>query len=91
MVSKKDQKDLPGMEQRNIEELDAKCKEYAKVRDKRQDLTRREVELQADLLGLLKKHKISNYDYDGVHARIVIEAEKVKVKIDRDEDEEDGE
>lgn len=85
----KDQKALPGMEDRSIKELGEKCREYAKVRDKRQDLTRREVELQADLLGLVKKHKLKNYDYDGVHATLVAEVEKVKVKIDKPDEEEE--
>jgi hypothetical protein len=84
----KDQKDLPGMENRSIQELDQKCKEYDKVKKKRMDLTRREVELQSDMLGLLKKHKIKNYDYEDIHAEIVIEKEKVRVKIAKTEDEE---
>jgi hypothetical protein len=69
----KDQKDLPGMENRNIEELDELCRAYAKIRDKRQDLTKREVELKADLLACMKKHKKREYFSHGIEAHIVTE------------------
>jgi len=82
------QEDLPGMENRGIKELDALCREYVDVRDERQDLTRREVELQADLLNALKKHKLKTYDHAGIHADLVVEKEKVKVTV-AEETEED--
>lgn len=78
------------MEDRRFEDLDDKAREYVKVRDKRQDLTRREVELKSDLLGLLKKHKKTEYHHEDIDIWIVVEQESVKVKVaKKDEDEEE--
>ncbi len=79
---------LPGMENRGIAELDDLCREYDKVKKKRMDLTKREVELQADMLVVLKKNKLKHYAFDGIEADLVIEKEKVRVKIVAEEDEE---
>jgi hypothetical protein len=87
-MTPKDQKDLPGMEGRGIAELDDLCRSYAKIRDKRQDLTKREVELKADLLAAMRKHKKREYVSDGIEARIVTEEESVKVKVAKAEEEE---
>lgn len=87
----KDQKALPGMEERSIKELDDLCREYAGVRDKRMDLTKRESELQADLLTSMKKNKKRVYEYEDVRAEIVTEKTRVKVKIKKDEPEEEEE
>jgi len=85
----KNQKALPGMEERSIKELDELCHEYAGMRDKRMDLTKREVELQADLLTCMRKHKKRVYEYEEIHAEIVTEKTKVKVKIKKEEAEEE--
>ena len=85
----KDQKDLPGMENRGIAELDEACRAYVKIRDKRQDLTRREVEAKADLLAKMKKYKKREYVSDGIEARIVVEEETVKVKVAKGEENEE--
>jgi hypothetical protein len=74
---------------RDLPDVEKAAKAYKRVLNERQDLTRREVELQADLLGLMKKHKITVYDHDGIHAEIMIEKERVKVKIAKDEDDEE--
>ncbi len=87
-----DQKELPGMEDRKLADLVEAAEEYAKIRDKRQDLTKREVELKSDLLGLMKKHKRKEYVYDGIEIRVVTEEETVKVHISKksEEDEKDS-
>lgn len=77
----KDQQNLPGLEEREIQELEDKAYEYKKIRDKRQDLTRREVEFKTDLLVLMKKYKKRDYDHDGVEIHVVTEQETVKVTI----------
>lgn len=84
----KDQKELPGMEEREIADLEEKAHQYKKILNKRQDLTRREVELKSELLALMKKHKKRDYERDGIEIHIVVEQERVKVKI-KDEDEDD--
>jgi hypothetical protein len=80
---------LPGMDEPEIKDLEEKAHEYLKIRNKRQDLTRREVELKTDLLGLMKKHKKKEYVRDGIEIRVVVEEETVKVKIHDEEPEEE--
>ena len=89
-MAKPDQKDLPGMEAREIKDLEEKAHEYLKIRNKRQDLTRREVELKTDLLSLMKKHKRKDYERDGIEIHIIVEQEKVQVKIHDDEEQEEA-
>jgi hypothetical protein len=86
-MTPKDQKDLPGMEDREIKDLEEKAHEYKKILNKRQDLTRREVELKTDLLALMKKHKRREYVRDGIEIRIVTKEEMVKVRINDEEEE----
>jgi hypothetical protein len=87
----KDQKELPGMEDRKLPDLVAAANAYVKIRDKRQDLTKREVELKLDLLGLMHKHKKTDYVFDDVEIHVVMEKETVKVKVKHDEEEEETE
>src|SRR5579863_2384674 len=87
------QKDLPGMETREIKELDDAALEYAEIRDERQALTRQEVAAKDKLLGLMHKLKKSDYIAPGgaIEIHVVIEKEKVKVKIKKvDGDSGDG-
>lgn len=81
------QKDLPGMENREIKELDDAALEYAEIRDERQDLTRKEVASKTALLGLMHKLKKSDYIAPGgaIEVHIIVEKEKVKVKIRKDD------
>lgn len=72
---------LPGTEDAKIQALQDKAVEYAEVRDARQKLLTEEVELKADLLKLMKKHKREEYEYEGVSIKVVTEEENVKVKI----------
>lgn len=83
------QKDLPGMEDKVLEDLEAAAEKYAGIRDERQQLTNREIEAKADLLQIMKKHKKRNYDHGGIAVEIVMEKETVKVKIRKDSEAED--
>lgn len=86
--SKKSQPDLPGVE-RKIDELQAKSLEYAGIRDERQEMLRKEVELKQELLGLMKKHGLEKYDCDEVFIEIVHDKEHVRVKVKKEEQEDD--
>lgn len=80
---------LPGMEDQKIEGLHNAAAEYAEIRDQRQQLTTQEVELKAKLLRLMKQHKKTEYDFEGVHIELVTEEETVKVRIKKTGTEED--
>jgi hypothetical protein len=80
------QKDLPGMENRAISELEEQARKYAAIRDKRMALNDAEVKLQDILMALLKKHGKREYKHDSVEIWIKVTEEKVKVRI-KDEDE----
>jgi hypothetical protein len=59
---------------------------YVEVRDKRMSLTEAEVDLNAELLALLKKNGKTSYHRDGIDIKIVVEKEKVKVKVKKDDE-----
>lgn len=82
----KEQSDLPGMEQREIAELEEAAGEYKKIRNRRQKLTASEVDLKTTLLRLMRKHKKTDYVRDGIEIHVIVEKEKVRVTI-RDEEE----
>lgn len=87
------QKRLPGMADAKLEALHNAALDYAEVRDKRQELTKEEVNLKGTLLTLMHKHKKDHYEYNGVTIDLVTEQETVKVriakaKVDSDEPEE---
>jgi len=72
---------LPGMEDSGIVELERTAESYAEVRDQRMSLGKREGELNAELLALMKKHGKTEYHHEDVHCWLKVTAEKVKVKI----------
>ena len=72
---------LPGMEDRALRELEALAEEYVEVRDERMSLNEREVELNDQLLALMKKHKKAEYHHGEVHCWIKATDERVKVKL----------
>jgi len=82
---------LPGMEDAKIEALESAAMEYVKIRDKRQKLTTKEVELKQDLLSLMHEHNRDHYEYNGVTVDVVVEEETVKVKIRKPKDDDDSE
>lgn len=83
------QTDLPGMEDREINDLQFSALEYAKIRDKRMKLSQEEVELKQELLALMKKHHRKTYNYNGVEVNVVTEEETVKVRIHKPEEDDE--
>lgn len=75
------QEDLPGMENRRLKDLHEAALDYAEKRDERMALSVEEVELKQRLLKLMHKHKLENYDFEGVHIELVHEEETVKVRV----------
>ena len=77
---------LPGMEDREIEALEEKALEYAKLRDRRMGLLEKEVAVKAELLSMMKQRHKERYSHDGITITVE-EEETVKVKV-RQKDEE---
>lgn len=80
------QKDLPGMEDREIAEIERAAEDYATIRDRRITLNAEEHELKEKLLGLMKKHSKEKYTRDGVEVRVIHEKETVKIKLHKEGD-----
>lgn len=85
------QNDLPGMSDRKLEDLSDTAYDYAKVRDKRMELSREEGELKSKLLTLMKRHRMKEYVYEDVEIRVVTEEETVKVRIRKAKEESEDE
>ena len=83
------QEDLPGLENREIKELNEAAQEYAAIRDERQALTLKEVALKADLLNKMHRRKMTDYVYEDIEIHVVTEEETVKVKIKKKKDDGD--
>ncbi len=81
------QKRLPTMEDPAIEELEQAALAYAKIRDRRMALTPQEVELNKNVINLMKKHGKSTYTHRGITITLTVEKEKAKVRV-KDEDDE---
>ena len=83
------QDDLPGMTDREIKAIEEAALDYAEIRDERQSLTTREVELKTKLIELMHANKKTEYEYKNVSVKLIVEKEKVKVKV-RSQDEEES-
>jgi len=75
------QEELPGMQDRRIEELHTAALLYASKRDERMALGRVEAQLKDELQALMHKHEKESYIFEGVEVRLVKEEETVKVKV----------
>ena len=75
------QKTLPTMEDRAISSLENLARDYADVRDERQQLTTREVELKDNLLSTMKKLGRETYKRGNIEITVVHEKEGVKVRV----------
>lgn len=84
------QDDLPGMEDREIRAISTAALDYAEIRDERQQLTTREVELKTKLIDLMHANKKTEYEFKNVSIKLVVEKEKVRVRIKKDEAEEEA-
>lgn len=88
-AAKKKQEDLPGMEDRQLDDLEQAATSYAGIRDQRMELNKEEIELKGTLLTLMKKHGKETYKHDGIEINIVHEEETVKVKVAKEKEEEE--
>jgi hypothetical protein len=75
------QTELPGMEDKHLEDLENMARDYAGVRDERMALNRTESDLKEKLLALMKKHDKKMYRVEEMEIRVVVTEEKVKVRI----------
>lgn len=80
MGSKSEQQFIPGTEPKIIPLVHAAIGKYVDARDRRQELTKIEVEEKASLLQAMKEAKIFDYDVDGREAHVSID-ESVKAKV----------
>jgi hypothetical protein len=85
------QQQLPEMEDSKITVLEDLALSYAEVRDERQGLTKREVELKGKLLDLMKAQKKEHYHRGNIKIDVVHEKENVKVKVKAASEEEPDE
>jgi hypothetical protein len=81
------QKELPGMEDRSIADLNQAALDYAEGRDERMELTKKEVELKTALIAMMHRHGKKTYKYEDIEIELVPEGEKVKVRIHKEKDE----
>jgi hypothetical protein len=80
------QESLPGMEDREITDLEDAARNYAAIRDQRMALTKKEVDLSDVLLQAMKRNKRDHYHRDGIDLKLIVEKEKVRVRITKDEE-----
>jgi hypothetical protein len=80
------QTELPGMEDKHIEELEEIAEKYAEVRDRRVSLSRTEVDLKGQLLQCMKRHDKVLYRVAEMEIKIVSTEETVKVRILKDDE-----
>jgi hypothetical protein len=73
--------DLPGMEDRNLADLEEVAIEYAQLRDERMALTKQEVALKARTLALMQKYSRTTYRREGLEIERVTPDETVKVRV----------
>lgn len=91
MAKRAKQGHLPTMEPEVIPEIEAAAEAYVEARDARMRLGGTEVERRTMLMGLMKKFKLKNYDFDGKTVSLVSGEEKVRVKTKKDAEEEGDE
>jgi hypothetical protein len=79
----KSQNDLPGMENRRLEDLHEKSMLLYAVRKQRMELTQKEVALADEVKILMEKYdkQESGYHIDGVDVEYVVEPAKPKIKV----------
>lgn len=68
------------MEDSVIAELEDAAHTYVAARDRRMELTQREVPAKQAVLDLMKKHGKVHYKRDGIEITLISEKEKVKVR-----------
>jgi hypothetical protein len=79
--------DLPGVDHRNLADIEAVALDYAEVRDRRMALTKDEAALKQQIIGLLKHHKKTTYRREGLELAIVPGEERLRVRVTRADNE----
>jgi hypothetical protein len=82
------QVDLPGMEDRDIPEIEEAAERYRDVRDDRIALSKDESTAKQALIAVMKAHKRSVYSRNGMSITLE-EIDNVKVKTAKKDDEEE--
>lgn len=89
---KKSQADLPGMENRRLDDLHEKAIELEAVRSQRMELTQRETALADEVRILMEKYdkQESGYKIDGVEVEYLPPdgKPKIKVRVEKESDDE---
>ena len=79
------QKSLPGMGDAKIAAIENLAFDYAEIRDERQALTSREVELKTKLIEAMHKAGKTEYKRGNISVSLTVEKEKIKVKVSDDD------
>lgn len=82
---------IEGTEPIRIKEIDTAAEDYRDIRDRRKELTIEECKANELLLGLMKKHNLTSYRFDGSEVTIAKEKEKAcvrRIQVEQDGDEE---
>jgi hypothetical protein len=87
-TAKPKQVDLPGMEDRDIPEIEEAAERYRDVRDERIALSKDESTAKQSLIAVMKAHKRSVYSRNGMSITLE-EIDNVKVKTAKKDDEDD--
>jgi alpha-galactosidase len=77
---------LPGIGDTKIAAIENAALDYAEIRDERQVLTTKEVDLKKRLLDLMHNKGLKEYKRNGISVKVVMEEENVKVRVRAEED-----
>lgn len=89
-VPKAKQVDLPGMENRNIPEIEEAAETYRDARDERIACSKTESDRKQRLIEIMQKHNRTLYAYKGLLVDLTKKLD-VKVRTERSKDDEDEE
>lgn len=76
---------IPGTEPKSVPDIDDVAERLYETRKERMELSRKEGELVAKLVVLLKQHKLRVYKNDELEVELRVVEEKVRVKRKADE------
>ena len=77
---------IPGIGDQKIAAIENAALDYAEIRDERQELTTKEVDLKKRLLDLMHNKGLKEYKRNGISVKVVMEEENVKVRVRAEEE-----
>jgi hypothetical protein len=77
---------IPGVGDEKIAAIENAAFDYAEIRDERQALTVKEVDLKKKLLDLMHKKELTEYKRNGISVKVILEQENIKVRVRESED-----